>query len=68
MLSLQSITECRETHMSTPRQPRRSWPYVVAAVLVLAVQQGWDAAAVTKLAAVLLVLVALIHAAGPGNQ
>ncbi|MGP4009877.1 hypothetical protein [Streptomyces sp. 4N124] len=54
--------------MPTPRQPRRSWPYVVAAVLVLAVQQGWDAAAVTKLAAVLLVLVALIHAAGPGNQ
>ncbi|MFF2188144.1 hypothetical protein [Streptomyces sp. NPDC058155] len=44
--------------------PRRSWPYAIAAILILAVQEGWDAAAVTKLAVVLLVLLALINSSG----
>ncbi|MGA5171255.1 MULTISPECIES: hypothetical protein [Streptomyces] len=53
--------------MSTPnsQQPRhRSWPYAITAVIVLAIQQGWDAQQVVTLTVSLLVLVALITSAG----
>ncbi|MFD3757971.1 hypothetical protein [Streptomyces sp. NPDC058622] len=57
--------------MTTPNAPqptRRSWPYAVVAITVLAVRQGWDAEQVTTLAVSLLVLVALITSAGRGNE
>ncbi|MFK0203446.1 hypothetical protein [Streptomyces lavendulae] len=40
--------------------PRRSWPYVVVTIVVLALRQGWDAEHVITLAVCLLILVALI--------
>ncbi|MGC5530383.1 hypothetical protein [Streptomyces sp. SR-10] len=46
---------------NSPHAPRRSWPYAITAILVLALQEGWDEASVIKLAAVLLVLLALIN-------
>ncbi|MFE5966205.1 hypothetical protein [Streptomyces sp. NPDC056463] len=48
--------------------PRRSWPYAVTAIIVLALQQGWSAADITKLAVVLLVLIALVTRAGRGDE
>jgi hypothetical protein len=48
----------------TPGRPRRSWPYIVSAVLVLALQQGWNPEHVISLAAVLLVLIALVTSSG----
>ncbi|MET7534110.1 hypothetical protein ACFWB1_27135 [Streptomyces goshikiensis] len=51
-----------------PQPPRRSWPYAVVAITVLAIQQGWAAQQVTTLAVSLLVLVALITSAGRGNE
>ncbi|MET9695090.1 hypothetical protein ACFY0G_33990 [Streptomyces sp. NPDC001552] len=54
------------TAPSTP--PRRNWPYVVAAIIVLALQQGWDAQQVTTLAVSLLVLIAVITAAGHNRE
>lgn len=53
--------------MSTPNSPqrqRRSWPYVVAAALVLALQQGWSPTDVITLATCLLVLIALVTSTG----
>ncbi|WP_328622917.1 MULTISPECIES: hypothetical protein [unclassified Streptomyces] len=54
------------TAPSTP--PRRSWPYVVVAIVVLALQQGWDAQQVITLAVSLLVLIAVITAAGHNRE
>ncbi|MCB8908434.1 MULTISPECIES: hypothetical protein [unclassified Streptomyces] len=55
--------------MPAPNSPRRkTWPYAVTAVLVYALNEGWSAADVIKLAAVLLVLVALVIQAGPGDE
>lgn len=57
--------------MSTPNTPqpqRRTWPYAVTAVTVLAIQQGWDAQQVITLAVSLLVLIALITSAGRDNE
>ncbi|WP_327267146.1 hypothetical protein OG444_40155 (plasmid) [Streptomyces sp. NBC_01232] len=48
--------------------PRRSWPYVVAAIVVLAVRQGWEAEQVITLAVCLLVLIALVSSASPGGE
>ncbi|MGW6705791.1 hypothetical protein ACWGDE_13000 [Streptomyces sp. NPDC054956] len=47
---------------------RRSWPYAVTAILVLALQQGWEPRDVVALAAVLLVLIALVQATGSGGE
>ncbi|MFJ5811153.1 hypothetical protein [Streptomyces sp. NPDC093093] len=54
------------TAPSTP--PRRTWPYVVAAIVVLALRQGWDAEHVITLTVSLLVLIAVINAAGPNRE
>ncbi|MFE7042489.1 hypothetical protein ACFU9X_24515 [Streptomyces atratus] len=57
--------------MSTPNAPqpqRRTWPYALTAVTVLAIQQGWDAQQVITLAVSLLVLIALITSAGQGSE
>ncbi|MGP3927219.1 hypothetical protein [Streptomyces sp. 8N616] len=43
---------------------RTNWAYAVAAVLVLALQAGWDPADIRNLAVAMLVLIALLHAAG----
>ncbi|MFD7555168.1 hypothetical protein ACFV9E_11635 [Streptomyces sp. NPDC059835] len=48
--------------------PRRSWPYVVAAIIALAVRQGWDAEQVITLAVCLLLFIALVSSAGPGGE
>ncbi len=56
------------TGPNAPQSPRRSWPYAVVAITVLAIQQGWDAQQVTTLAVSLLVLVAVIISAGRGND
>ncbi|MER7466847.1 hypothetical protein [Streptomyces sp. NPDC097981] len=48
--------------------PRRTWPYVVSAIVVLALQQGWNAQEVTTLAVSLLVLIAVITAAGADRE
>ncbi len=49
---------------NTPPSPRRAnWPYVIGAMITLAIQQGWSPAEVKELAAVSLVLLALIHSA-----
>lgn len=56
--------------MTTPdpqEKKRRSWPYAVTAILVLALQQGWQPRDVAMLAAVLLVLIALVGSAGNGD-
>ncbi|WP_326613734.1 hypothetical protein OHA57_00050 [Streptomyces anulatus] len=53
---------------NSPRAPRRSWPYAITAILVLALQEGWDEASVIKLAAVLLVLLALINSNDNNNR
>lgn len=53
---------------NSPQPGGRSWPYVVTAVIVLAIQQGWDAQQVITLAVSLLVLIALISSAGRGNE
>lgn len=49
---------------NAPMPPRRSWPYVVVTIVVLALRQGWDAEHVITLAVCLLVLVALVSSAG----
>ncbi|WP_158711281.1 hypothetical protein [Streptomyces sp. NRRL S-1824] len=54
--------------MNSPQPRRRSWPYAVTAIVVLAVQQGWHAQQVTTLAVSLLVLIALIASAGHGGE
>ncbi|MET9467296.1 hypothetical protein ABZY44_21320 [Streptomyces sp. NPDC006544] len=56
------------TSPNTTQPPRRSWPYAVVAITVLAIQQGWEAQQVTTLAVSLLVLVAVITSAGRGND
>lgn len=52
---------------NSPQRQRHSWPYVVAAALVLAFQQGWSSTDVITLAACLLVLIALVTSAGGGQ-
>ncbi|MCX4546436.1 hypothetical protein [Streptomyces sp. NBC_01565] len=54
------------TAPSTP--PRRNWPYVVVAIVVLALQQGWNAQQITTLAVSLLVLIAVITAASNNRE
>jgi hypothetical protein len=56
------------TTPNTTQPPRRSWPYMVGAITVLAIQQGWNAQQVTTLTVSLLVLVALITSAGRGSD
>lgn len=46
---------------------RRTWPFVVLGALTLAFENGWSPKEIRDLAAVLLVLVALIYAAGGGG-
>jgi hypothetical protein len=61
----------RSLSVTTPAFPPgqgRSWPYAVASVLVLAIQQGWDPAAVSSLAAVLLILIALLRSASHSDD
>lgn len=48
--------------------PRRSWPYAITAVLIVALQEGWRPGDVRALAATLLVLVAMIYASGNERQ
>ncbi|MEU2453059.1 MULTISPECIES: hypothetical protein [unclassified Streptomyces] len=52
------------TGSNSPQSQSRSWPYVVTAVVVVAVQQGWEAQHVIALAVSLLVLIALVSSAG----
>jgi hypothetical protein len=52
---------------NSPHGQHRSWPYVVAAALILALQQGWSATDVITLATCLLVLIALITSTGRGQ-
>ncbi|MDQ1024703.1 hypothetical protein QF035_002285 [Streptomyces umbrinus] len=47
---------------------RTTWAYAVAAVLVVALQSGWDPAEVRNLAMAMLVLIALIYAARGGRE
>lgn len=49
---------------NSPQPQRRTWPYAVTAVTVLAIQQGWAAQQVITLAVSLLVLIALITSVG----
>ncbi|MFC8512771.1 hypothetical protein [Streptomyces sp. NPDC057257] len=49
-----------------PPSPHRvGWPYVICAVLSLAIQQGWSPTDVRQLAIVVLVLLALVYCAQP---
>ncbi|MFD7079331.1 hypothetical protein ACFYXV_31040 [Streptomyces sp. NPDC002181] len=50
------------------RPPRRSWPYAFTAVLVVAVQQGWAAPEIVRLAATVLVFIAVIYSVGEGGD
>jgi len=52
---------------NSPQRQRPSWPYVAAAVLVLALQQGWSSTDVITLATCLLVLIALVTSTGGGQ-
>lgn len=57
--------------MTTPGpqgDKHRSWPYAVTAVLVLALQQGWEPRDVAALGAVVLVLIALVQSAGSRGE
>ncbi len=46
-----------------PPDPRRTgWPYIVGAVLTIAIQSDWSPAEVCALAAILFTLVAVIYA------
>ncbi|MFD0551390.1 hypothetical protein ACFQ0X_21025 [Streptomyces rectiviolaceus] len=47
--------------------PTSSWPYVIVAIVVLTVQEGWKPTDVVRLSAVLLVLAAMVVAASGGN-
>ncbi|MFF4232324.1 hypothetical protein [Streptomyces sp. NPDC001820] len=47
--------------MTATNTRRPSWPYVVLAVLALAIQSGWQPVEVRNLAVVLLVLIAVIY-------
>lgn len=47
----------------TPSPRRAGWPYMVGAVLTLAIQQGWNPSDVRQLATAVLILVALIYSA-----
>ncbi|MEU9677792.1 hypothetical protein AB0D92_30325 [Streptomyces parvus] len=51
-----------------PKPTRKSWPYVIAVALVLGFNSGWPAADIIKLTGIILVLIALISSAGPGNE
>ncbi|MFF8513381.1 hypothetical protein ACF064_35575 [Streptomyces sp. NPDC015492] len=53
---------------SVPPPSRRTWAAAFTAVLVLALNQGWAAADVIRLAAAVLVLIALIAGAGPNSE
>lgn len=44
--------------------PRRSWPYAITAVLIMALQEGWRPGDVRALAATMLLFVAMIYASG----
>ncbi|TYR53310.1 hypothetical protein FY004_27345 [Streptomyces parvus] len=66
-MSLKQITRSQEVTMlpsNSPQPQRRTWPYAVTAVTVLAIQQGWAAQQVITLAVSLLVLIALITSVG----
>ncbi|MFE4695433.1 hypothetical protein ACFRH6_35950 [Streptomyces sp. NPDC056749] len=70
-MSLKQISRSREVTVPTPNSPkpqRRTWPYAVTAVTVLAIQQGWDAQQVITLAVSLLVLIALITSTGRDSE
>ncbi|MEV7376467.1 hypothetical protein AB0O51_36980 [Streptomyces sp. NPDC090301] len=51
-----------------PRPSRRTWAAAFTAVLVLALNQGWPAADVIKLATAVLVLIALVVGVGSGDD
>ncbi|WP_158076964.1 hypothetical protein [Streptomyces sp. CB02009] len=53
---------------NAPRPSRRTWAAAFAAVLVLALNQGWPAADVIKLATGILVLIALVIGAGSNTD
>ncbi|MFB6842657.1 hypothetical protein [Streptomyces sp. NPDC056361] len=53
---------------NVPRPPRRTWAYAATTILVLALNQGWAATDVIKLAAVVLVLIALVVGAGQDSE
>ncbi|MEU9705819.1 hypothetical protein [Streptomyces sp. NPDC047981] len=54
--------------MPAPNPSRRTWAAAFTAVLVLALNQGWPAADVIKLATAVLVLIALVAGAGSKNE
>ncbi|MGA5198249.1 hypothetical protein [Streptomyces exfoliatus] len=53
---------------NSPRPTRRTWPYAFTAVIVLALNQGWAAEDIIKLAAVVLVLIAVVVGAGSHGE
>ncbi|MFJ8764665.1 hypothetical protein [Streptomyces clavifer] len=66
-MSLKQFNQSQEVTVlpsNSPQPQRRTWPYAVTAVTVLAIQQGWPAQQVITLAVSLLVLIALITSAG----
>ncbi|WP_432129534.1 hypothetical protein [Streptomyces sp. bgisy082] len=54
--------------MPAPHLPRRTWAAAFTAVLVLALNQGWPAQDIIKLASALLVLIALVIGVGSHNE
>ncbi|MEU9700635.1 hypothetical protein [Streptomyces sp. NPDC047981] len=51
-----------------PRPSRRTWAAAFTTVLVLALNQGWPAADVIKLATGVLVLIALVVGVGSNSE
>jgi hypothetical protein len=50
----------------TPKIPgpqRTNWQYVIGAVIILTIEAGWNPTDVRALAATMLALIAVIHAA-----
>lgn len=46
--------------------PRNGWPYVIAAVITLAIQSGWQPADVRALALALMTAIVIISVYRPG--
>ncbi|MFE7586429.1 hypothetical protein ACFU5Y_33235 [Streptomyces gardneri] len=53
---------------NSPRPTRRTWAAGFTAVLVLAMNQGWAAEDIIKLAAVVLVLIAVVIGVGTNGE
>ncbi|MFE5300674.1 hypothetical protein [Streptomyces sp. NPDC056632] len=54
--------------MAATNPPRRTWAAAFTAVLVLALNQGWAAADIIKLATAVLILIAVVVCVSPGGE